>query len=123
MGWHISESEEGNYYGDFATREEAVAEGIAEGGGGFYVGQARAPKPLSRGVFAESIIESAIETLEDDWGFEFVNFEFEPTPDQIADLQTRMRSLVDQWVKSNGLTPDWFVIDKAEYVEVPDGPS
>ena len=34
-----------------------------------------------------------------------------------------MRALVDQWVKSNGLTPDWFVIDKAEYVEVPDGPS
>ena len=121
MGWHISESEEGNYYGDFATREEAVAEGIAEGGGGFYVGQARAPKPLSNGVFAESIIESALETLEDDWGFEFVSFE--PTPDQIADLQTRMRSLVDQWVKSNGLTPDWFVIDNAEYVEVSDGPS
>lgn len=115
--WYISPSEEGNYYGDSPTKAAAIAEGNASGYKVFWVGQSRPPCDLSEGIYADSIVESAIENLEEDWCLEFATFE--PTEDQLKALQIALRTALDQWVTEQGLTPEWFIIDNPERVEAP----
>jgi hypothetical protein len=115
--WHIATSEEGHYYGDYPTREEAIAEGIAEGHEVFYVGQSRPPCDLSEGIYADAIVESAVDNLEEDWCLEFATFE--PSKDQLNILQLALREAVDSWIKSQRLEPTWFIVARPERVEVP----
>jgi hypothetical protein len=117
MTWVISVSEEEGYYGDYPTREEAIAAGFQEfGEPPFYVGKSRPPAPLSSGIDAEQIIDYAIECpLEEDWCLEFAHFE--PTDEQVAELTQQLRVVVDAWVKRHGLEPKWFVVDNIERIE------
>lgn len=114
--WTISTSEEGQYYGDYPTRDEAIASGRIElDGDPFWVGEARSPQKLSDGVFAESILDQAQENLEDEWMVDWNDFE--PSEAQVVDLQQRLRAVVDQWVANHGLSPRWFIVDDTEKIE------
>ena len=115
MTWHIATGKESPYYGEFATREDAIAGGIAEGYTSFWVGQSRPPLPLSEGVYADVVIESALESLEDEWLIEA--FKWEPTHEQVEALQVELRKIVDQWVKDQGLEPTWVVSDQGELID------
>jgi hypothetical protein len=115
MTWHISTTEEGHYYGEYATREDAILEGIAAGYRAFWVGESRPPCPLSQGVYADAVIDAALENLEEDWLID--QFEWEADPEQEEALQVELRKVVDRWIKAQGLEPTWFVVDKVELVE------
>lgn len=115
--WHIAPSGEGNYYGDFPTKEAAIAEGNASGYGVFWVGQERPPCDLSEGIFADEIVENAVDNLEEDWSLEFASFE--PTEDQLKTLEKELKLAVDRWIQDCGLQPKWFIVDSPERVEVP----
>jgi hypothetical protein len=117
MTWHISTSEEGHYYGEYPTREDAIKGGIAEGYATFWVGESRPPLPLSEGVYADAVIESALDSLEEDWLLD--QFDWEASPEQVEALQVGLRKVVDGWVKEQGLEPTWFVVDKPERIENP----
>ena len=114
--WTISDSEEGNYYGDYPSKDDAIATGLAElNGDPFWVGKARPPKALSHGIFADEILDQAQENLEDEWQVEWNDFE--PTEEQVADLQQRLRAVVDQWFVDHDLSPKWFLVDDVEGIE------
>jgi hypothetical protein len=115
MTWHISNSEEGYYYGDYSSREDAIASGHEEfSGDDFWIGEACPPKPLSHGVFASEIIERATECLgQDDETWE----EFNPAKEQLTELQSRIRGVIDEWVEASGLAPTWFLIQNADGIE------
>lgn len=113
--WHIA-TDEGNYYGEFDSKEDAIKGGKAEGYDIFYVGKERAPDPLSSGVFADWLSEQTLENLEEDWGLDFVHFG--PTKEQVEDLQQRLRTVVDQWITEQKLEPTWFLIDDVERIEL-----
>lgn len=81
-----------------------------------YVGQGRPPKPLSQGVFADGMIESAIDCLEEEWCLDFAHFE--PSKEQVDDLQQRLRAAVDQWIKDQNLEPSWFLVDDVERIDL-----
>ena len=115
MTWHIATGKKSPYYGEFDTREDAIAGGIAEGYTSFWVGQSRPPLPLSEGVYADAVIESALESLEDEWLLD--DFEWEPSHEQVEALQVELRKVVDQWVKEQGLEPTWVVSDQGELIE------
>ncbi|MBD1871908.1 hypothetical protein H6F75_00290 [Nodosilinea sp. FACHB-131] len=112
--WAISQFEHDEYYGEFATKEDAIAEGNAAGYEGFWVGQRREPSPLSDGVFAADLIESALETLEDEWGLECASFE--PTAAQLKTLEEEVRIVVDRWFDQYNLHPKWFIVDNPEAI-------
>jgi hypothetical protein len=112
--WMISPFEECGYYGDFPSKDAAIAGGIAEGLGTFFVGKARPPRPLSDGIYADSIVENAIENLEEDWCLEFATFE--PTADHYAILQAELRAVIGRWVEAQGLTPRWQLVDGIEKI-------
>jgi hypothetical protein len=115
MTWHISTTEDGHYYGEYATREDAILEGIAADYEKFWVGESRPPLPLSEGVYADAVIESALESLDDEWLLD--DFDWTATTPQVEILQSRLRKVVDDWVKEQGLEPTWFVVDKVELIE------
>jgi hypothetical protein len=118
MAWYISTSEEGHYYGDCPDREDAIATGILEGYDSFWLGESRPPKPLSEGIYADSIVENAMENLEEDWclGLDFANFE--PTEEQLEALQSELRNTVDRWIEQHRLQPQWSIIDSPERIDV-----
>ena len=114
--WTISSSEESQYYGDYPSKDEAIASGLIEfNGDPFWVCKARPPKDLSQGIFADSILEQAQENLEDEWCVDWNNFE--PSEEQVADLQQRLETVVDQWFVDQGLSPKWFLVDDIERIE------
>ena len=115
MTWHISTSEEGRYYGKFATKEDAIAEGIAEGLEVFWVGEARPPKPISEGIFADWVIDQAIDYLEEDYSLD--GCEFKSTDDQRKTLQEELRLVVNRWLDQYNLHPKWFLVDNPERIE------
>jgi len=114
--WCISADEGSGYYGDYPTKDAAIAAGRIEfDGDPFWVGKARPPKPLSNGVYADWVLESAQEDLDDEWFVEWNSFE--PSEEQVADLQQRLRAVVDEWFANHGLQPGWFLVDDIERVE------
>lgn len=106
--WSVSSNGE-DFWGEFDSRNEAVAEGIANDLEIFWVGRNRAPTPLSDGVDAEELISKAIENLEDDWCFDFV--EFEPAESLLKELEQDIRSVVNHWVERHKLHPKWCIIE------------
>jgi len=110
MGY--SYSGDGEYFtGDYATKEEAIAE-ASEIHSRFFVGKNRPPKPLSTGIFVDSIIEDAMNTLEDEWCAEWATFA--PTDEQKKTLQEEIEIVMDRWFDQYKLHPKWFVVDDVE---------
>jgi hypothetical protein len=117
VSWHISTSEEDGFYGNFPTKDEAIAEGTAAGYEVFYVGKGRPPKALSEGIFAEEIVEHALDNLEEDWSLDFATFE--PTEQQLKTLTEELQIVVDRWFDQYKLHPEWFLVDDVERVVIP----
>ena len=117
MTWHVATEEDGPYYGEFATREDAIAEGIAADYEVFWVGESRLPKALAEGVFADEVVEKALENLEEDWMPDV--FDWEAKPEQLKTLQEELRLVVDRWIEQYRLQPTWFLIGNPERIENP----
>jgi hypothetical protein len=121
--WCWSTDEE-RFAGDCATREEALEEAIESlGGEGGHVWLARVDSPrtvLTRGLFnkhfgswfvehaSEQLYEEVGEVIEDHWSAT------EASPDQLADLTTRMRAAFDAWMEKHALEPNFFGVCELE---------
>lgn len=116
--WTISLNEEFGFCGDYPSRGEAIKAGIAETNGDpFYIGKARPPAPLSQGIDSEGIITEIIEgPLEEDWFIEIAE-DWQPTPEQYKDLDSRLKAVADQWIKDHNLEPDWFLCNDIERID------
>ena len=112
--WAYSASEEGPYYNEFGDKAAAIAQGLAAYPEGCWVGRVVAPRPLSRGLYADELLEKFQEWLEEDWLVEWAHFE--PTDEQVAQLQAMLRATLDDWFKRHGLEPKWFVVEAIEQV-------
>jgi hypothetical protein len=115
--WHFS-LEGDNFYGEFPDRTSAIEAGKKEFGDSFYVGEGIPPKPLSAGVHAGVIVESALDELYED--YELDCSDFNPTPEQYDVLQKELERVINQWVLDSGLTPQWTVISKPEKINADD---
>lgn len=116
--WVISQTEDGCYYCESESREEAIEHGLAEfNGDPFYIGVVEELKPLSSGVYADGIVEQALENLYDwDWNPDYVDFEF-PGKGQLKDLQVNLREVFDLWIQKYNLKPSGFAVGKVEYID------
>lgn len=115
MTWHISTIENDEFFGEYSTREDAIKGGIAEGCTTFWVGESRPPLPLSEGVYGDAVIESALESLEDEWLID--GHEWKAKPEQLKTLQEELRLVMDRWMDQYKLHPTWFVMDKVELID------
>ena len=83
------------------------------------MGKCRPPRPISQGIFGDALVETAIDTLEDDYFLDgvAVTDDWKPTPEQYKDLEKRLAPVIDAWVSDHGLTPTWFVVDNIQRIE------
>lgn len=94
------------FSGPFDTREAAEEEARESADGGFYICQAEKGPPLklSDYIDADWLIEHANDKSWDDHGDPDGDHTlFDPSADQIADLQARLRTAADEWQASNGI--------------------
>jgi hypothetical protein len=117
--------DEGPYVGEYATREEALADGVAEAldeeKATVYTarngGVARASQYLSAHA-VDNLLDALIDQAGDD-GAETADTGWleNVTRDQEAALHARLAELVDSWCDEHGHTPKfWHVEDVQEHV-------
>ena len=97
--WWSSTDEE-HYDGPFKTRAQAVAE--LDGEPGWVCEAHQASLRLADFVDAEAVLERA-EDLACDYSNEDADTIFEPSPEQTADLDARIKSAVNDWQDAHGL--------------------
>ena len=100
------------------TRDEAIQS--LEGEGGYIIEARQGPVSLSDYFDADDFLTIADETLSDsDLGHPEGDALFECSPEQAADLETRVRAAIDAWQEAHGLkfVPSMFTASRnAEYI-------
>lgn len=112
--WSVSSDGE-HFYDRYYSREDAIEQGRKSNPEGFWLGLATDPSQLSEGVWADDVVDLAQEFL-DGWDIEEAA-DFKPSKEVMDDLQQRLRAAVDEWVAVHGLTPKWFVVNDAEWID------
>ncbi|AXQ93173.1 hypothetical protein LV780_04710 [Cereibacter azotoformans] len=99
-GWYAGSDGENYHTGPLASRDHAVAALYGEAG---YIIEARQDLlPLSHYVDAEDILDRADECADDMKG-DGCEPIFEATPEQVADLDARLKRSCDEWQAAHGL--------------------
>lgn len=122
MSWtiNISGDIEGPYYGDYPTREAAIADAVVflteakcDARRPFHVAQARVPRvDFSERDFPELL---AFDREEDFGGESAVDWPaFNATDEQKADLTRAIEAAFVAWLERHGMVPDWRVIEDPE---------
>lgn len=106
--WHHALHDDSELWSaGFATLAEAVADGRAEHDGAFYVQQAsNPPLRLAEWIDVETMLECADESVlnGDRAHAEFDEGPFfDATPEQVADLETRLKHACDEWQAAHAL--------------------
>lgn len=107
--------DEENYWGSFATREDAAAEAFAENETAQEVWTAEQETP-ARVVSAEYLIEQVADStagMAGDWADSYLQH---VTKEACEDLQARLQALWDWWEEKYNEVPTWFnVTDPVKY--------
>jgi hypothetical protein len=122
--WCISSNDEHGFHGDYATREEAIADaandlGLAPGDA-FYLGQASIPTPAAASPCAENIIDNAICEAGDNYGEAAEDWLAIVGKEETADLQRRLNAAWEEWLRAHGLEAHFWTIDDVETAVVPE---
>lgn len=109
-GWTIGPDIEGPFNETFATREEAIVEGVAcYGDQPFWVGEAVAVA-LPLPDLAEEMIDRADEEANGEFSFEALLIE--ATPAQEADLDRRLADAFAAWCEDHKFAVNGYLVDK-----------
>lgn len=103
------------YYGNFATREEAIQEAKAVyQNGSFYIGECE--KPELDGGFLDGM--SVLEQLADseDFMIDAAADWFEKVDKHSDSLGEMLRAAFHRWLEQNQLQPDFFIVKNPEYI-------
>lgn len=120
MSWayNVSGDIENAYYGEYATREEAIAAAVRELAGCgddavLYIAQDRPPRVDFAGV---DLPEHLAAWVEEDFGGPAAEDwpAFNATEQQLADLTRAIEAAFVAWLERHGMTPDWRVIEDPE---------
>lgn len=116
--WFYSLDEE-HYEGDFATREEAIAEGqAAYPGETIYVGKGVAPEAPEEFWDAEDWLDNVQD--QDEYLIDCADGWDTSTKEQRAELEALVRPILGAWLDRHGLRPTFVIIPKAERIESPE---
>jgi hypothetical protein len=99
--------DEQTFHGDFATREEAIAEAASEGGGDtFWTGEnVPATQPEDWWV-AEDWLEHV--SCQDEYSGDHADGWDESTKEQRAELESLVRPILGEWLDRHSLRPSFF---------------
>lgn len=120
--WSLSLDEQ-HYQGEFATADEAIAEGRQFDHEQFWVARIRQPA-TPESLFDEWTIESWIErdVLEhDDYTCDEAEDAVDATEEQLTELVAEIRPLIAAWLDRHNLRPRHFCIDYASVRKIENG--
>ena len=113
-----------DYHGDFATREDALHEAIAEEslapGSKVYTGLKITRTADSYAPTGDAIVESMAEAAYDDFA-EHVEDWPRCTDEQTAELGAAIKEVVRAWAEKHSHKPSWFTVCNEQEHIVPPG--
>lgn len=112
--WAISGDSENYGSTTFATRDEAVAEGMAIYPDGFYLGRIVAPTQPEDRWSADDWLEHV--SVQDDYSGEHAEDWDISTEEQREELETEVRKVMAAWLDRHGLRPDFWNVDEVEEI-------
>lgn len=120
--WCLSGNEE-NFFGDYETREQAIAAAKNEfmPGETFYVGECVKSPPVLGAPDAGDIIDRAVCYAADEFGECAETFLACVTPAEVDDLQRRLEEVWVEWIRAHQLEAEFWTIPTTEKLEVPRG--
>jgi hypothetical protein len=133
--WLVSDNERWTNGAEFPSRDAAIADGpktieedrgeALEDGDFFYIGKKVPPNVAEHVDWASLVIERLPEAAHDALGCgdteDLIGDWPNPTKAQEADLDARIKAVVNAWMDDHALRPDFFVLDKIEDIQVLDG--
>lgn len=116
--WAVSSDGERFGHEDFASREEAIREGvIAYGGQSFYVGRIERPTQPEEWFEAEDWLE--LVSGQDEYAGDHAEDWDNSTPEQRAELTEEIRKVMAAWLDRHRLRPTFWNVANPELI-VPD---
>ena len=122
MTYSYSTNQE-SYFGDFATREQALAEAINEareyGHKKVWIGQSVPPTQPEDLWVAEDWLE--LVSCQDDYCLDCASDWDESTNAQREELESAVRTVMAEWLDRHKLRPKFFLVDNVEEIDVQPG--
>ena len=108
--------DEENYHGEFATREEALAEGRASGRVDATVWTGRSVPPTQPEEWWEAEDWLELVSCQDSYSLDCADGWDESTKEQRRELESLVRPIMAAWLDRHGLRPRfWLVEDVIEH--------
>lgn len=114
--WAISSDGERFEYDDFATKEAAIAEGLAfYQGEPFYVGEVKAPTQPEEWFEAEDWLEHV--SVQDEYSGDHAEYWDNSSKPERDELTAAVRKVMAEWLDRHKLRPAFFNIENPELID------